>query len=336
MNFSIAEDDIKLISALLDLWKQQDSLSDIEYDLLLDKLKNLYVQVKFGRNATENVSVVRPDTAGVAETVVGAAANTVTGGVGAATNAATEPNHRAEIFQRRDTVRKKVLSLYDEDEIPAVEVKVPVAEAVQPAAEPQQEISEQPAAESKPQYVSPAITACTAAMTEDEVSAPVVEAPATPVVAESTVVSTAPVVAESTVASTAPANPVVAESSATPAPQTPTPQTIGEQNFGGQTIGDMLASRAATIADSVQAAGLGTNQFANVVSLRDAIGFNDKYMFVRELFGGSEDLYAQTIAQLDNFTSIEDALIFICDNFGWTRDNEAASRLFDILDAKLK
>ena len=318
MNFSIAEDDIKLISVLLDLWKQQGNLSDIEYDLLLDKLKNLYVQVKFGRTPTESTVDSQSDIAEVAESLVGAA-------VAANVNATDVPKPQSDGFLRRDNVRKKVLSLYDEDEIPAVDVKVPVvAVESEPVRESTAKVAETTAAEPKSEYISPEITARPSAINEN-ITAPVVEEPvvSAPVV-EEPAASVTPVPA----APVAPATPSAAQTAGT--------QTIGDQTFGGQTIGDILASRTATIADSVQVAGLGTNQFASVVSLRDAIGFNDKYMFVRELFGGSEDLYAQTIAQLDNFTSIEDALIYICDNFGWTRDNEAACRLFDILDAKLK
>lgn len=323
MNFSIAEDDIKLISVLLDLWKQQGNLSDIEYDLLLDKLKNLYVQVKFGRTPTESTVDSQSDIAEVAESLVGAA-------VAANVNATDVPKPQSDGFLRRDNVRKKVLSLYDEDEIPAVDVKVPVvAVESEPVRESTAKVAEtiQPAPEPKSEYISPEITARPSAINEN-ITAPVVEEP----------VVSAPVVEEPAASVTpVPAAPAAPTTPAAPsAAQTAGTQTIGDQTFGGQTIGDILASRTATIADSVQVAGLGTNQFASVVSLRDAIGFNDKYMFVRELFGGSEDLYAQTIAQLDNFTSIEDALIYICDNFGWTRDNEAACRLFDILDAKLK
>lgn len=332
MNFSIAEDDIKLISVLLDLWKQQGNLSDIEYDLLLDKLKNLYVQVKFGRTPTESTVDSQSDIAEVAESLVGAA-------VAANVNATDVPKPQSDGFLRRDNVRKKVLSLYDEDEIPAVDVKVPVvAVESEPVRESAAKVAEtiQPVPEPKSEYISPEITARPSAINEN-ITAPVVEehVVSAPVVEEPAAsVTPVPAAPAAPAASVAPAAPVAPASPS--AAQTAGTQTIGDQTFGGQTIGDILASRTATIADSVQVAGLGTNQFASVVSLRDAIGFNDKYMFVRELFGGSEDLYAQTIAQLDNFTSIEDALIYIYDNFGWTRDNEAACRLFDILDAKLK
>ncbi|MFR7708471.1 MAG: hypothetical protein ACLUZZ_05220 [Alistipes inops] len=70
-------------------------------------------------------------------------------------------------------------------------------------------------------------------------------------------------------------------------------------------------------------------------SLRRMIGLNDRYMFIRDLFGGDADAYEEALSRLDGFTSIEDAMLFIHDRYGWNSSSEAALLLSDMLARKL-
>ncbi|HCY00921.1 MAG TPA: hypothetical protein DG754_12350 [Bacteroidales bacterium] len=72
-----------------------------------------------------------------------------------------------------------------------------------------------------------------------------------------------------------------------------------------------------------------------IVDLTKAIGINDKFLFTKELFNGNAGLYAKSIKQLNEFTDINDALIYIQENFSWDNDNEAASQLIDLIRRKL-
>lgn len=87
--------------------------------------------------------------------------------------------------------------------------------------------------------------------------------------------------------------------------------------------------------------GQNTKDFATVlqnkpiVDLTKAIGINDKFLFTKELFNGNAGLYAKSIKQLNDFTDINDALIYIQENFSWDNDNEAASQLIDLIRRKL-
>ncbi|MDD3893076.1 MAG: hypothetical protein PHE03_12320 [Bacteroidales bacterium] len=72
-----------------------------------------------------------------------------------------------------------------------------------------------------------------------------------------------------------------------------------------------------------------------IVDLTKAIGINDKFLFTKELFNGNAELYAKSIKQLNDFTDINDALIYIQENFSWDNDNEAASQLIDLIRRKL-
>ena len=48
MNHTVAEEDLKVISGLLEEWRKTGRLGGLEYDLLLDKIKSLYETVRFG------------------------------------------------------------------------------------------------------------------------------------------------------------------------------------------------------------------------------------------------------------------------------------------------
>lgn len=72
-----------------------------------------------------------------------------------------------------------------------------------------------------------------------------------------------------------------------------------------------------------------------IEDLGKAIGINDKFLYTKELFEGNAELYANSIKQLNEFTDINDALIYIQDNFNWDNDNEAANQLIDLIRRKL-
>ena len=58
-------------------------------------------------------------------------------------------------------------------------------------------------------------------------------------------------------------------------------------------------------------------------------------MFIRDRFGGDADAYEEALSRLDGFTSIEDAMLFIHDRYGWNSSSEAALLLSDMLARKL-
>lgn len=72
-----------------------------------------------------------------------------------------------------------------------------------------------------------------------------------------------------------------------------------------------------------------------ISDLTKAIGINDKFLFTKELFAGNAGLYSKTIKTLNEFDSINDAIIYIEDNFSWNNDNEAANQLIELVRRKL-
>ncbi|MBP3565220.1 MAG: hypothetical protein J6J77_06265 [Alistipes sp.] len=104
------------------------------------------------------------------------------------------------------------------------------------------------------------------------------------------------------------------------------------------TLADAMAQNATTLADTIAApAALGEEiNHSHIRSLRKAIGINDKFLMIRDLFGGDGDLYEQTLDALDEFESFDDCLLYIAENHPeWNPDSEGAKFLTQLLERKL-
>jgi len=70
-------------------------------------------------------------------------------------------------------------------------------------------------------------------------------------------------------------------------------------------------------------------------NLSEAIGVNDKFLFLREIFDGNKEAYTQAIAQLDNATTLKDAMAVIMSYTGDNDENKAVKQLLDLVKRKL-
>jgi hypothetical protein len=59
--------------------------------------------------------------------------------------------------------------------------------------------------------------------------------------------------------------------------------------------------------------------------IADAIGINDRFLFIHELFANESSAFDQAIQDIDQLNSIEEAVIFLKKNFKWTK-NEASQK----------
>lgn len=104
------------------------------------------------------------------------------------------------------------------------------------------------------------------------------------------------------------------------------------------TLADAMAQNSTTLADTIAApAALGEEiNNSHIKSLRKAIGINDKFLMIRDLFGGDGDVYEQTLDALDEFDSFDDCLLYIAENHPeWNPDSEGAKFLTQLLERKL-
>ena len=69
--------------------------------------------------------------------------------------------------------------------------------------------------------------------------------------------------------------------------------------------------------------------------MRHSIGINDRFLLIRDLFGGKAEEYERVIDELDAFTELDDAMIYIQENFEWNPDCDGATLLVELLERKL-
>ena len=101
-----------------------------------------------------------------------------------------------------------------------------------------------------------------------------------------------------------------------------------------QRLGDVIAKGVTTLADKM-AEEQPTAPFNRITDIRKAIGLNDKFLMIRDLFGGDANLYEDTINHLNEFDDLDECMIFIVENFRWNPDSEGAKLLVSLLERKL-
>ena len=71
-----------------------------------------------------------------------------------------------------------------------------------------------------------------------------------------------------------------------------------------------------------------------ISSLTEAIGVNDRFLFIREIFNNNKDAYAQAISRLDHAENLCDASAIIMSYTGDNNETEAVIQLLDLVKRK--
>ena len=98
---------------------------------------------------------------------------------------------------------------------------------------------------------------------------------------------------------------------------------------------DVLGGGKRVLADKAAEEELPTTPFNRITDLRKAIGINDKFLMIRDLFGGDAELYNTTIDRLNAFGDLDDCMIYIAENFSWNPDSAGAKLLVSLIERKL-
>lgn len=99
-------------------------------------------------------------------------------------------------------------------------------------------------------------------------------------------------------------------------------------------LADVLGGNV-TLGDKMAAEEQPTTPFNRITDLRKAIGINDKFQMVRDLFGGDVKKYDETIELLNGFDDLDECMIYIVENFRWNPDSEGAKLLVSLIERKL-
>ena len=131
--------------------------------------------------------------------------------------------------------------------------------------------------------------------------------------------------------------PVTAKAEPQPEPEAARPSDKKQSGFS--IIADQFAGRAESFNEQ-----LGTRKQGDDVleilrtkplsSLNEAIGINDKFLFIREIFNGNTDSYNEAIQKLEKVGNIPDAMAVIMGYAGDNSGSEAVTQLVDLIKRK--
>jgi hypothetical protein len=71
-----------------------------------------------------------------------------------------------------------------------------------------------------------------------------------------------------------------------------------------------------------------------ISSISGSIGINDKFLFIRELFGGNAENFRQTMEDLDLSHNFNEAYSILIERFQWDMDSEPVQLLLNLIRRK--
>jgi hypothetical protein len=126
---------------------------------------------------------------------------------------------------------------------------------------------------------------------------------------------------------------------AQPQPEKEAARPVDKKPAGFSIIADQFAGRPESFNEN-----LGTRKHGDDVleilrsrplsSLDEAIGINDKFLFIREIFNGNADSYNEAIQKLEKVGNIPDAMAVIMGYAGDNSGSEAVTQLVDLIKRK--
>ena len=333
MNFEKIEDRLARLTAFVEGWKREGSVSRIERDLALEELRRLYDEVYNVESAA-----TAPDVAPAPVEVVPVAV------VAPVEVQSVEPQFDDDIDI------DALLGLTSEDKMDVV-----VEPTLEPEPEPEPEPTPEPEPEPEPEVVpEPELEIIPEPEPEPtpEPEPEVVPEPEpakggglfdiedipvrqksgrkiislyTSSVAAAATAATA-TAATTTTAAAAEVAEVVAKpvvEVAAPAAEVAQPKCLADVFAQKQTLADKMSSEEPT------------TPFNRITDLRRAIGINDKFLMVKDLFNGDIERYEDTIDTLNEFDDLDECMIYIVENFSWNPDSAGAKLLVSLIERKL-
>lgn len=71
-----------------------------------------------------------------------------------------------------------------------------------------------------------------------------------------------------------------------------------------------------------------------ISNIESAIGLNEKFLFIKELFAGNAHRYKETIDILNNASGYDEAINYIRRNFSWDEEDPVVMQLFELIQRR--
>ena len=370
MNIKLIKAELEKLSLLLTKWDEQQEVSAIERDIALDKLKSIYNEIQFATPAIESVAAETPAPTSepaeeenepqvevellfddeMQEFVVPESADSIEELVTATVAAAVAENATEQ--KAEDTAEPVV-----EEIAPFVVEQTAEVIVEQPAEEP---VVEEPTIAVEEEIVTP--VAQTPIVEEIEVKEPKVEPAPKPAQPMDNLFGLEEVRRQprskhqrmmSIYNDVEPQPEKVVDISKifdididdefetfepkveAPAPKSTPVIPIAEVEEAPTTLGDAIVAQQ-TLADTLEVPKPLAEEIhqAQIKSLRDGIGLNDKFLMIRDLFDGDGEQYEAAMNALDEQPTYDDCMIYIIENYEWNPDSEGSKFIMQLLERK--
>ncbi len=117
------------------------------------------------------------------------------------------------------------------------------------------------------------------------------------------------------------------------APAQPQQQPTVAQTDEGRVLGDVINADDKRLCDTISRPK-DIAAATPVASLRQAIGINDRFLLIRDLFGGDEAEYECAIAAIDACANLDDCMVYIVEHYAWHSDSEGARLIMDLIERR--
>lgn len=366
MDLNVIRSELRLLSELADGWAASGNIASLERDMMLGKLRSLYELVRFG----EAGGVVAADPAGevvqpvavedaVPEYAVGPAGNEEVGAVGEAIDLGEVLSLDASLDDAEPAAApvEEPVAAPESDAESASDAEPALAPVEEPVAAPESDPEPAPAEEPAPEPEPERPVAFDTLFGPDEepvdrhrhkqrlimslydtASSARSSKPATSLSEELTMS-----VAELTVgdAGTLYSGEEVAEASIAGLPAVSDTEVsdavVASMGDSAPVLGDVIGHDRQTLADTIAPPHDIASELRRgepVGDLHCAIGINDKFLMIRDLFGGDAGAFDRAIGELNACTDLDDCMIHIAENYAWNPDSDGAKLLMELLERK--
>ncbi|MBN2638406.1 MAG: hypothetical protein JXR65_04900 [Bacteroidales bacterium] len=126
------------------------------------------------------------------------------------------------------------------------------------------------------------------------------------------------------------------------------PETETEEETTGQSVASEIKTTLDLFSDTTEDSlgttfarqkqpSLGEVMKKPVGDLREAIGINDKFLFINEMFNGDMSRYNKVLDELNDFTGLSGAITYLSElsvQYNWKKDQAAYRRFEELLQKK--
>ncbi|MEG1759913.1 MAG: hypothetical protein RRY23_05700 [Alistipes sp.] len=114
-------------------------------------------------------------------------------------------------------------------------------------------------------------------------------------------------------------------------------ESVAPSTPQGVVLGDVMNHGIKTLSDTFTPSQNAASSFTHhepVTDLRKEIGINDKFLLIRDLFGGNTAAYDKAVNALNEIGDLDDCMIYIAENYSWNPNSDGAKLMMALIERK--